>query len=331
MTQRNLYFVFPEMNINSGGHIAQMKFMSIAQEHFLGICDVQPVTYRKKEANILYLDEVIRDISATNNIYAIHWGPDIPQLLTKLNKFNVVYFAHSTGYKFKIPSKVPIINVSKHSQAYWGRFAPNNLIFYLPNEISDKYQQHSGERSIDVLVQKRKSSKYLIEELVPALNPHCNLTLIDYWVEDLATIFNQTKVYLYDSTEYWVQARASEGFGLPPLEAMACGCTIFSSINDALSDYLDPSFNCHKLRVYSKEYDVQRILSAVENWQSNTNNLDIVNNYRLPLIKQRFDHIFKEINLFFDHQKSYPANIPPIIQNKPFSLEKVIKKIKSFF
>ncbi|BAQ63328.1 hypothetical protein GM3709_93 [Geminocystis sp. NIES-3709] len=322
------------MNINSGGHIAQLKFMSIAQS----LLNAQPVTYKKKEKDVLFLDDLIKNIREDNNIYIIHWGPDIPQLLTKLKNKNVVYFAHSTGYKFKIPVKVPIITVSKHSQAYWGRFAPNNLIFSLPNEISNKYHnQHLDhevaldDRSIDVLVQKRKSSKYLIEELVPALNPHCNLTLIDYWIDDLATIFNQTKVYLYDSTEYWIQAKASEGFGLPPLEAMACGCTIFSSINDALSDYLDPSFNCHKLRVYSKEYDVQRILSAVENWQLNSSNLDIINNYRLPLIKKRFEHIFKEINLFFDHQQSYPANIPAIIQNKPFSINKIINKLKSFF
>lgn len=279
----------------------------------------------------MFLNDVIKDINATNNIYIIHWGPHIQELLTKLKNFNVVYFAHSTGYKFKISSKVPIITVSKHSQAYWGRYAPNNLIFYLPNEISDKYHNQQQQRKIDVLVQKRKSSKYLIEELVPALNPHCNLTLIDYWVEDLATIFNQTKVYLYDSTEYWVQAKASEGFGLPPLEAMACGCTIFSSINDALSDYLDPSFNCHKLRVYSKEYDVQRILKAVENWQNNSVNINIVNNYRLSLIKERIVRIFEEINNFFDHQQSFSENIPNIIKYKPFSLDKVIKKISSFF
>lgn len=321
------------MNINSGGHIAQLKFMAIAQRHFMiaqSLLNAQPVTYKKKEKDVLFLDDVIKDISATNNIYIIHWGPDIQELLTKLKDFNVVYFAHSTGYKLKIPSKVPIITVSKHSQGYWGRYAPNNLIFYLPNEISDKYQNQQQERKIDVLVQKRKSSKYLIEDLVPALNPHCNLTLIDYWVEDLGTIFNQTKVYLYDSTEYWVQAKASEGFGLPPLEAMACGCTIFSSINDALSDYLDPTFNCYKLRVYSKEYDVQRILSAVENWQDNSN-IDLVNNYRLSIIKERFVRIFTEINDFFEHQKSFPENIPSIIKNKPFSLDKVIKKIKSFF
>lgn len=325
MTQPNLYFLFPEMNINSGGHIAQLKFMAIAQSLF----KAQPVTYKKKEKNVLFLDDVIKDTSATNNIYVIHWGPHIQELLTKLKNHNVVYFAHSTGYKFKISSKVPIITVSKHSQAYWGRFAPNNLIFYLPNEISQEYQNWQQQRSIDVLVQKRKSSKYLIEELVPALNPHCNLTLIDYWVDDLASIFNQTKVYLYDSTEYWVQAKASEGFGLPPLEAMACGCTVFSSINDALSDYLDPSFNCHKLRVYSKEYDVQRILKAVENWQDNSGNIDIINNYRLSLIKERFIRIFEEINNFFDHQKSFSGNIPSIIKNKPFSVDKIIKKIQS--
>lgn len=45
MTQRNLYFLFPEMNINSGGHIAQLKFMAIAQSLF----KAQPVTYKKKE------------------------------------------------------------------------------------------------------------------------------------------------------------------------------------------------------------------------------------------------------------------------------------------
>lgn len=326
MTKTNLYFLFPEMNIHSGGHIAQLKFMAIAQCFF----NAQPVTYKKKENDVLFLNDVIKEISAANNIYIIHWGPHIQELLTKLKDFNVVYFAHSTGYKFKISSKVPIICVSKHSQAYWGRYASNNLIFYLPNEISDIYQNQHQERKIDVLVQKRKSSKYLIEQLVPALNPHCNLTLIDYWVDDLATIFNQTKVYLYDSTEYWVQSKASEGFGLPPLEAMACGCTIFSSINDALSDYLDPTFNCHKLRVYSKEYDVQRILLAVEKWQDKEN-IDLVNHYRLSPIKERFSKIFEEINNFFEHQKSYDENIPLIIKNKPFSLDKVIKKIRSFF
>nr|WP_231599416.1 glycosyltransferase [Crocosphaera watsonii] len=43
--------------------------------------------------------------------------------------------------------------------------------------------------------------------------------------------FNRSKVYLYDSAEYWAQQRVSEGFGLQPMEALACGCQVFSSIN----------------------------------------------------------------------------------------------------
>ncbi len=324
MLDRDLYFLFPEMEINSGGHIAQINFLKIAQS----VGNAQPVSYRKREVDTLFLDDLIKGNSDDDNIYIIHWGPDIKKLLKKLKNRQVIYFSHSTGYSLQIPEQVPIISVSKHSQAYWGRYAPNCLVFHLPNQISPQYTNLHQPRTIDVLIQKRKSSQYLINQLVPALKPYCNLELVDYWVDDLATLFNQTKVYLYDSTEYWVQSKATEGFGLPPIEAMACGCTIFSSVNDALSDYLDPSFNCHKLRVYSQEYDQNRILSTVENWQSNDYS-NILQNYRFDSIKSRWQHIIREINLFFDHQKSYSANIPIIIKNKPLNINKIVKKIKS--
>ncbi|PHV63860.1 glycosyltransferase [Cyanobacterium aponinum] len=320
----NLYFLFPQMHINSGGHIAQMKFMAIAQS----LTNAYPVTYERKEKDVLYLEDIIRQTpTANSDIYVIHWGPHINKLLTKLKHRNVVYIAHSTGYKFKIPPQVPIIAVSKHSQAYWGRYAPNSLIFHLPNEISPQYQNWHQERPIDVLVQKRKSSQYLLKQLIPALKPHCNLFLIDSWVEDLATLFNQSKVYLYDSSEYWIQAGATEGFGLPPLEAMACGCTVFSSINDALSDYLDPSFNSYKLRVYSQEYDVQRILKVVNNWQDNDYE-QLLKPYRIESIEVRFKNILSEINEFFLHQQSYQQNIPLIKKNKWQIIKKIINKIK---
>jgi hypothetical protein len=45
-------------------------------------------------------------------------------------------------------------------------------------------------------------------------------------------------VVLYDSADYWRSVGVSEGFGLPPLEALACGCVVFSSLNHALADPL---------------------------------------------------------------------------------------------
>ena len=107
---------------------------------------------------------------------------------------------------------------------------------------------------------------------------------------------------------------------------MACGCTVFSSLNDALSDYLDPSFNSHKLRVYSQEFDRSRILSAVKNWRNNSN-LDLIEKYRISTVKERFIHILSELNLFFDHQLSFPENISPLKIDRFHKLSKLINKL----
>lgn len=327
MEKTAIYFLFPEMEINSGGHIAQLNFLQVAKS----ICNAQAVTYQKNEQNTLFLDDILKQNAKNNSIYFIHWGPNIIQLLKRLKNKNVVYVAHSTGYQFNIPARVPIITVSKNSQGYWGRKSPNSLIFYLPNVIAEKYHNYQQDRPIDVLVQKRKSSQYLLNNLIPALQPYCNLELVDYWVDDLALLFNQSKIYLYDSVEYWIQSGFTEGFGLPPLEAIACGCTVFSSINDALSDYLDPGFNCKKLRVYSLEYDVHRILSSINSWQ-NQDNSELLKPYRFSQVKYRFEQILKEIILFFEHQQYYSANIPQVkndlLTKTSKNINKLINKLK---
>ncbi len=102
-------------------------------------------------------------------IFVVSWGFDIPKLVRKLQKYNVVYHAHSAGYKFYLPSPIPIIAVSRNTMGYWGQKAPNNLIYYLPNQISDEFTNLHLDRDIDVLVQSRKSSEYLLWQLIPAL------------------------------------------------------------------------------------------------------------------------------------------------------------------
>ena len=46
---------------------------------------------------------------------------------------------------------------------YWGQNSPNSLIYYLPNQISDEFNNLNLKRDIDVLVQERKSSDYLLK------------------------------------------------------------------------------------------------------------------------------------------------------------------------
>ncbi|GAB4382698.1 MAG: hypothetical protein Kow00121_43370 [Elainellaceae cyanobacterium] len=299
---RKLYFLVPgtEGKFACGGLWAELKTLKLAQQ----ICEAEVVTYRQREPETLFLDDLLTRPAGDRAIFVISWGFDVPKLAARLKGYNVIYHAHSAGYGFKLPASIPIITVSRNSLGYWGQQAPHALIYYLPNQISDEFCNLHLQRDIDVLVQARKSSYYLLQELIPALQAQCNVQVVSSYVEDLGKLFNRAKVYLYDSAEYWAERGVSEGFGLQPMEAMACGCQVFSSVNGGLSDYLDPGFNCYKIAGYSKEYDTQRILKALQTTEPLSLPETFLTEYRTPNILQRLTVILTEINEFFD-QKNY--------------------------
>jgi glycosyltransferase involved in cell wall biosynthesis len=113
-------------------------------------------------------------------------------------------------------------------------------------------------------VQQRKSSSYVLKQLVPALRARgLRVEVQSGWVDDLVDLFNSATVYLYDSADYWRGRGVSEGFGLPPIEALACGCVVFSSLNHALADLLDPGRLGYQIGCGTLEADVERIAAAV--------------------------------------------------------------------
>jgi len=307
---RKLYFLVPGTGrrFACGGLWAELRTVHLAKQ----ICEAEVVTYRQREEGVLFLDDILRTPYLENIIFVVSWGFDVDKLSHLLQRHHVVYHAHSAGYRFHLPSNIPIISVSRNTMGYWGQKSPHSLTYYLPNQIGDEFFDRRLERDIDVLVQARKSSEYLLDQLVPALEKQCNVHLVNSYVEDLAGLFNRAKVYLYDSAEYWAQQGISEGFGLQPLEAMACGCQVFSSINGGLSDYLDPGFNCHKIAGYSTEYDVQRILKVLMPFVPLKLSEYSLTEYRATSIKQRLGTILTEINDFFDHSDRYPATITPL-------------------
>lgn len=325
---RKLYFLVPGKGgkFACGGLWAELKTFTLAQE----VCQGEIVTYRQREKDTLFLDDLLKEKNLEEIIFVISWGFDVAKLAAKLKSHHVVYHAHSAGYGFRLPANIPIITVSRNTMGYWGQQSPNSLIYYLPNQISDEFRNLHLQRDIDVLVQARKSSEYLMLELIPALQKQCNLVLIDSYIEDLPGLFNRAKVYLYDSAEYWAQQRVSEGFGLQPMEALACGCQVFSSVNGGLSDYLDPGFNCYKIAGYSQEYDVERIMKVVRSAmalpasgipsesQESTIALsaEVLAEYRHENIIRRLKVILDEINVFFDLQNHYLPNIKSLTRQR---------------
>ena len=315
---RKIYFLLPgtDGKFACGGLWAELKIFNLVRE----ICSADVVTYRQREEGKLFIDDLLINKKLDDVIFIISWGFHVAQLAAKLEQYNVVYHAHSAGYRFNLRASIPIITVSRNTMGYWGQKSPNSLICYLPNQISDEFQNLGSKRDIDVLVQTRKSSEYLIKELIPTLQKHCNVMVVDSYVDDLAKLYNRTKIYLYDSAEYWAQQSVSEGFGLQPMEALACGCQVFSSINGGLSDYLDPGFNCYKIAGYSKEYDIQRILKVLEYWSPSALSEQFFADYRSARITERLQVILDELNNFFDHKTHYPSNIQSLTSSRMVQL-----------
>jgi glycosyltransferase involved in cell wall biosynthesis len=310
MAMRPLYFLLPgtTQTFFCGGLFAELKTMALMGQ----ICEAKVVTYRQREPDTLFLGDILRQDSHRQAIFVVSWGFDVPKLVRRLRGRKLLYHAHSTGYGFRLPPTVPIVTVSRNTLAYWGQRSANGLLYYLPNHISEDFCDRSLERDIDVLVQERKASSYLRQQLIPALEQRCRVVVLDGFVEDLGALFNRAKVYLYDSAEHWAIAGVSEGFGLPPMEAMACGCQVFSSVNHALADYLDPGFNCQKIGVYSTAYDVERILGAIANPHPVTLPDSFFDPYREAKLLPRCQHILTDINHFFDHSERHPSDIPSL-------------------
>lgn len=317
---RPLYFLVPGTRgrFRGGGLFAELKTLALAQE----ICEAAVVTYRQREAGHLFLEDLLKQ-EARDRIFVMGWGFDTPKVLKQLQGHHTVYHAHSAGYGFAIPPAVPIITVSRNTLGYWGARANNGLLYYLPNEISPEFVDHQRDRPIDILVQARKSSTYLLKHLVPALQTQFQVQVLDTFVEDLPGLFNQTKIYLYDSAEYWAVSGVTEGFGLPPLEAIACGCQVFASVNHGLSDFLDPGFNCQKIGVYSLAYDLQRIARTIQQPRPIPDREALLQPYRRDRLVERLRIILQEINDFFDYQAQTPPPLPIVPGLSPWRIRRL--------
>ncbi len=234
------------------------------------LCATELVTYRERHQDHPFLDDLLRvEPPRPEVLWIVSWGFDVPALVRRLWSHRVVYHAHSSGYGFTLPPGVPVLAVSRNTLGYWGDRCPRNPLLLVPNAIEPGWLERGARgsaerRSIDVLVQARKSSRYVLDQLVPALRQQgLRVEVQSGWVDDLVDLFNRSCVYLYDSAEYWRGRGVTEGFGLPPLEAMACGCVVFSSLNHALADHGDPGRMVHQIGCGRLAFDVRRIQHAV--------------------------------------------------------------------
>ena len=290
-----------------GGLLVELQTARLVAQ--LGSAEV--VTYRQRESGTPFLADLLRtERSPGEALWIVSWGFDVPPLLRQLKGRPVAYHAHSSGYGFPLPAGVPVLAVSRNTLGYWGDRAPRNPLFLVPNALESQWLER-GRRSsiqgrpIDVLVQQRKNSAYVLEQLVPELRARgLRVEVQAGWVDDLVELFNSATVVLYDSADYWRGRGVSEGFGLPPIEALACGCVVFSSLNHALADSLDPGLVGHQLGAGTLGADVERIMAAIANpqpWHPSPEALEaLLAGCSEPVLLARWQRALLEINGHWD-------------------------------
>jgi hypothetical protein len=319
---RSLRFLVPGTGgrLRGGGLLVELQTARLLEQ----LAPTEVVTYRRREPERPFLADLLRaeplgSPAARQVLWIVSWGFEVPGQLRALRGRPVAYHAHSSGYGFRLPPGVPVLAVSRNTLGYWGQWASRNPLALVPNALAPMWLQRgrrdgSGPRPVDVLVQQRKSSAYLLQELVPALRRRgLRVEVQSGWVDDLVDLFNSAAVVLYDSADHWRVSGVSEGFGLPPLEALACGCVLFSSFNHALADSLDPGRLGHQLGCGTLSADLERICAAVADpaaWRAPAADLEalLVTSSEVALLERWRD----ALSLVNDHWDRLLAGEPPL-------------------
>ena len=243
-----------------------------------------------------------------------------------LNTYNDYYFANSNNTKKDFIKYYPNINPD---YIYITYLATNNNFYNrkINNAILEKYNIPTDKKYMFTLctTEPRKNLIRIIKTFYYFVkNNNINdMVLVmggGHW-DNFLTKFNEEikefkdkiiKIgyvddedlpYLYSNSYWFVYTSQYEGFGLPPLEAMACGCPVITSNNSSLPEVVgdagimidwdsdEQHIEAYEKYYFDEEYRKEMSKKALErsklfSWEECANNmLDIMHkNYNKTLI-----------------------------------------------
>jgi glycosyltransferase involved in cell wall biosynthesis len=299
-----------------GGYLNTMRFAHLLAEHV----EVRLVSYREREAGIWHLPDAEARLKAEKYILVLLWGTDVtPHIKKYYGKLPIIYYHKGIDFGVQLKPDIPILCNSKYLMAHAQENWPANPQFYLPPVLERNCCNFGQARDIEVLIIRRKQPSYIFDRLVPLLRNRCRLHVLDNFVgrDELFQLFNRTKIYLYayapqrtnHSETGW---RMMEGFGTQPLEAMACGCTVFSNLRGGMADFVEPGTYGYRLESHSPEWDAHQILNAVQHYpQPEQADYEqyIKNHYGEVAFHKRIRCLLQFLSGYFPFAEAHPANL----------------------
>lgn len=169
------------------------------------------------------------------------------------NKIQVIY--HSLPQRFHIKKK-------KDVQYLYSRFnipKSKKILMYVGNlkphkNLARLVEAYSNIRDIDetrLLLVGKAFDSYNLDELIQKRH-------VEKYILTTGIVSDEELVDLYNLTDLFVFPSLYEGFGLPPLEAMACGTPVVCSNSSCMPEIIEDA------AIYFDPLDIKEIQKAIE-------------------------------------------------------------------
>lgn len=251
--------------VGGGGHfweqITLPKFLkSKGSPLLVNLCNTAPILYRNK--------------------------------LSMIHDINFLQFPQSYSWKFRNFYKilVPLIIRSSKKVLTGSSFSKNEISEYyrinkedipiIYSAVSDIFNQDKNSiingkkyalavsspvfhknfsRMIDAFLKSNAEIDLkIIGSLSNSFSAKENNLILDSRVKFIGRVSDQQLVNLYQNAEFFIFPSLYEGFGIPPLEAQACGCPVISSNAASMPEVLKDS------ALYFDPYSVDEMKSCIE-------------------------------------------------------------------
>lgn len=203
--------------------IHELNYLNLSKSHYKKIIDYKNESINSADHIICISENTKKDLINYYNCSE--------------NKISVIHLGVSQNFKYKKKFPLPKNIPNKFILFVGGRGSYKNskilikAFSNLTKQHKDLYLIFFGGQKFDIS-EKKYLTKYNID-----LNKVLHLTGSDTLLKSL-----------YDNAEVLVYPSKYEGFGLPPIEAMSCGCPVITTICGSLSEicgdaaiYFDPA------------------------------------------------------------------------------------------
>lgn len=258
-------FFFQEVKGGKGYFWEQItlpKYLKLQGSPLLiNLCNTAPVFYNNKIITI-------HDINFIKFPYSYSWKFkafyrfSIPLMINTTRKILTV----SDFSKKELINHYKIIpeNITVIYNAVSGNFKPinrkkNNTYKSYALAVSSPVFHKNFPRMINAFLRSNvEIDLKIIGSSTNLFNLQKNSSILDSRIKFLGRISDQELIDLYQNADFFIFPSLYEGFGIPPLEAQACGCPVISSNAASMPEVLQDS------TLYFDPYNVDEIKKCIE-------------------------------------------------------------------